>query len=1389
MPDIDEQIATYRSLSNFEQTLLQLLSIIYEPAHATLVVSCLRKLEITGPRGNRPTTAGINHYLTKFQDVGLVAKNRQCHQAIVEVLSREAVASGQFSDFAKIVQQEAPVSYFYGKWTTRCWRAMRQMRIGIYRQDFGLIEDALSFLDSQCKDLLTPLPPPVQVTTAPFDRAWFRTLPPSFQFFLLTHIFRHSWSQLDRFQPVIDYLMDDHERAELDEDERLPFLRLLFNYLIIAGELCQARKLLASHADAFSATGSAGTLAYLEGDYPGSVALFRRDIEQLRHINNTKHCAFFGLQGLFHVLSLIKNSDPSDFESSQQQISIALTLFEGSEEATAYQFLAEVIHHQGDYNRSGTALAIPEGVPPTALTLLFASLGQYWLDASLLPETESELKTFYQRAVENGYHFYRAAFAEILARISPQPTPYLKALEETSQQQGIKTFLNTFELEAPWKRSLQALINISADARQDSPGQDTRLIWLIGYKNQHLQINPREQKRTADGTWSKGRAIALARLHGPAKLPYLSLQDRKICLAIKKKHVRDSLPQFSLQNEKLLPALVGHPLLFLLSSPKTPVEFISGEPELLVEEHSEKLHVRFSLPINDESVTLIQETPTRFKVIKIDDSHRRIAHITGRDGLTVPIEASEQVLTAIGNISSFMTVHSAIAGDQKTGASQDIATVKADSTIYMHMLPYGSGFRLAMFVKPFKAGSHYLKPGQGVENIMAEVNGQRLQTRRNLAEEEQKARDIEELCPVLDLAIDMEHENDREWHLQEPDDCLQALLELQEINDRVIIEWPEGEKLAVTHKPSIKNLNLKIRTNRQNWFGLSGELVLDQQRVIGLKELLAQVENSTSRFIQIDDGQFIALTQEFRKKLEEINTYSQNPQGAEQQEMLIHPLAAVPLEELTTKAATTADQGWQNLLEKIKESQSITPKLPSTLRAELRDYQGEGFNWLARLAHWGVGGCLADDMGLGKTLQSLAIILSRAHQGPSLVVAPTSVSTNWLTEVSRFTPTLNVKQLQGKDRPATIASLTKFDLLITTYTLLQQEVEALAKIQWQTIILDEAQAIKNAATKRSQAAMSLDGAFRIITTGTPIENHLGELWNLFNFINPGLLGSHHQFNEKFAIPIERYNNRDARLKLKKLIRPFILRRIKSQVLEELPPRTEVTLDVTMSPEEMHFYEALRQNALEALERTPDSQGRHLQILTEIMKLRQACCNPRLIAQETRIASSKLEIFASIIAELITSNHKALVFSQFIGHLNIIREYLDGQHLSYQYLDGSTSSKQRKERVERFQSGQGDLFLISLKAGGLGLNLTAADYVIHMDPWWNPAIEDQASDRAHRIGQTRPVTIYRLVCKNTIEEKIVKLHQEKRALADSLLEGTDISGRLSSEQLIELIRDH
>ena len=340
-------------------------------------------------------------------------------------------------------------------------------------------------------------------------------------------------------------------------------------------------------------------------------------------------------------------------------------------------------------------------------------------------------------------------------------------------------------------------------------------------------------------------------------------------------------------------------------------------------------------------------------------------------------------------------------------------------------------------------------------------------------------------------------------------------------------------------------------------------------------------------------------------------------------------------------------------------------------------------------------------------------------------------------------------------------------------------------------MLDEAQAIKNALTRRSQAVMALQGDFRMVATGTPLENHLGELWNLFRFINPGLLGTPDQFQLRFAGPIEKAQDKraeaGARARLRRLTQPFILRRTKSQVLTELPPRTEIVLPVELTTRKWRSTNrcaAKRWTSWPSLE-APQNQ-KSIAILAEMMRLRRAVCNPELVAPGIGIASSKLAAFAHLVDELLENRHKVLVFSQFVDHLSLIRKHLDARGIRYQYLDGSTPMQERKKRVDAFQAGEGDLFLISLKAGGVGLNLTAADYVIHMDPWWNPAVEDQASDRAHRMGQLRPVTIYRLVARHTIEEGIVDLHRHKRDLADSLLEGGDVSARMSATDMLAML---
>ena len=336
-------------------------------------------------------------------------------------------------------------------------------------------------------------------------------------------------------------------------------------------------------------------------------------------------------------------------------------------------------------------------------------------------------------------------------------------------------------------------------------------------------------------------------------------------------------------------------------------------------------------------------------------------------------------------------------------------------------------------------------------------------------------------------------------------------------------------------------------------------------------------------------------------------------------------------------------------------------------------------------------------------------------------------------------------------------------------------------------MLDEAQFVKNAATKTAQAVRQIDADWKLALTGTPMENHLGELWSLFRNISPGLFGSWERFRSRFAEPIEKQKDVRRRHGLSRVVRPFLLRRTKAEVLSELPPRTEIQLVAEMSPEEKKLYDDARLQAVAQLSGVNDDKDQRFHVLAALTQLRQLACHPRLVHPDWKKSSAKMDLLLEQIEELREGRHRALVFSQFTKHLNLIREVLDERGISYQYIDGKTSPAQREKRVDAFQSGEGELFLISLKAGGTGLNLTAADYVVHIDPWWNPSVEDQATDRAHRIGQTRPVTVYRLVTQDTIEEQILALHAQKRDLVSGVLEGTDRAGRLSTDELVALIR--
>jgi SNF2 family DNA or RNA helicase len=449
------------------------------------------------------------------------------------------------------------------------------------------------------------------------------------------------------------------------------------------------------------------------------------------------------------------------------------------------------------------------------------------------------------------------------------------------------------------------------------------------------------------------------------------------------------------------------------------------------------------------------------------------------------------------------------------------------------------------------------------------------------------------------------------------------------------------------------------------------------------------------------------------------------------------------------------------------------------LEKVLRPYQRQGIDWLVFLRRAGLGALLADDMGLGKTLQALCAI-----EGRTLVVAPTSVLHGWMREIDRFRPELSYSLYHGPGRQLD----PEVDLTITSYALLRQDVEQLSAPTWDCVVLDEAQMIKNPESQIARAALRLEAKARFALTGTPVENRLDELWSQLHFLNRGLLGGRTQFRDRYSRPIEE-GDRDVAARLRQRIRPFLLRRLKKEVAPDLPPLSEIVLDCELSTEERAVYDSVRAATVREVVERLRAGGNVMAALEALLRLRQAACHSRLVpGQEASTASStKLETLYARLEEAVADGHKALVFSQWTSLLDHVEPGLRERGISWLRLDGST--RNRGEVVDRFQSESGEpVMLLSLRAGGTGLNLTAADHVFLLDPWWNPAVEAQAADRVHRIGQERPVVVHRLIARNTVEEGILALHERKRALADAALEDADGSSRLSRDDLVELLEN-
>lgn len=1132
--------------------------------------------------------------------------------------------------------------------------------------------------------------------------------------------------------------------------------------LIQAGQFCPPP---AIHRYAFM---HAFRLGKLDAAMQASVLI----AQQIKQETGKRKIYFEGLHGLLHTSCLLASDQAEHRKQLKEHVDHALK----GNDAFSYFLLESLSNHLA----KGVPLQSKRYALHRAFSVdtLFEALALFWEGEAPRPDAHQRYREAFEFYTQRHYTWLAAELDCVLVKHYGD-APRMPGWHAEHQRTPL---LQILQREESWQRALSALAQLplgKSEARSTDQA-DQRLVWLLGLTRDQAMLEPREQKRNAKGVWSKGRPVALKRLASELDdFPYLSEQDRQISRCIRKTFEGYyGHADYSLDVDKALPLLVNHPQVMWADAPDVRIDVIAGEVSLLLKEQQDQIRLQLEPEIKShQAFVLCKETPTRVVLYRSSPEIKQIAGILGA-GLSVPVQAKAQLVDVIAAIAPHLAIHSDL-----PELAQHLHSVDADACIYAHLLPLKEGLRLQLLVRPLPEGS-WLMPGKGAAHVLGERDGKPVQASRDLAQEKQRVESLLNRCSAFAEAEQSSHE----WQWQEPEQCLELLTQLKHFCDlenhdspQLELVWPEGERFRLQGQRSLQDMRLTIKKQGE-WFVAGGEITLDDGRVLALRELLQLSAQSKGRFLKLGENDFLALSEAFRKRLEEIRRFAE-PTG--KSGLRINPLAATALAELGDEVGELqADSAWRQHIEKLNSLADFSPQVPSTLQAQLRDYQTEGYQWLARLAQWGVGACLADDMGLGKTVQTLALLLDRAPTGPALVIAPISVAMNWLAEAQRFAPTLRVRSYQ---QTRSLQDLGAFDLVVASYGMLQQDSALFAAQHWHTVVLDEAQVIKNAATKRSQAAMALQADFKMIASGTPVENHLGELWNLFRFINPGLLGSKESFAEKFALPIER-GDKVARAHLKKLIQAFILRRTKTQVLSELPSRTEINLQVELSDEERHLYEALRQEAIDKISNLDPTAGKSMQVLAEITKLRRFCCHPALVMKQSSIAGSKLNVLQNTVLELLDNRHKALVFSQFVDHLAIVRAWLDEQKIAYQYLDGSTPANERKKRVDAFQAGQGDIFLISLKAGGTGLNLTAADYVIHLDPWWNPAVEDQASDRAHRMGQQRPVTIYRLVTQDTIEEKILALHAEKRELADSLLDGGDSAGRMDTEALLRLLKE-
>lgn len=1233
---------------------------------------------------------------------------------------------------------------------------------------------------------------------------WVSSLPKELLSISIRMVVPYMLYNLLEIKPLLDAVMPLFN--SLGTIAKLP----LVDALIMTGRFEEASDCLSGlvNADADALKTRYCWLDFIHGNNSTAVANYVDALENLRRPNYGCDYYFTTITGIFFILALIRENTQSTLGMAYSNARIGM----GNElHSKAYEILQTYL---GGCLRGGEVSASLLDGARGGMECLIASLVAFWMYEEQIGEARIErIRDLLESARKGGYAWIACECEELLGRLDANWIP-----DESRKKYGVSVvpLVDCVRVLPAWTLELNDVVS-SLDAYFNQRVMRTE--WRVSFSPMSpttVVLELFEQHKTKTDKWSKGQKIRLESLardlrQGLGWPAYFTAQDIRAASLLMGMHglLEDNPPasvvadthssmngtrqeSYSLSKDQ---CMSHNDVLFWLKDyqqlywaddgDRSPIRIVMDEPYVQMQrDASGKVKLNIYPKVAPHShLSAVRYEDGSLHVFCFSQIHRVLAEKLVK-GVSVPEQAVARLNDTCFRLAQLMRIKS----DYDLSSLAVQSTRMMDPHAVFRLERQTSGLSVELLVRPFGEGEPLCKPGEGPHAIVDCKEGFLVRKLRDMAGEDALVSSLLSVCLALNAGT---MTGVYRWTIENGDGVYHFLTQLGELGgESCSVQWKQERKLSMSRKIGFGDVSMRTQ-HVNNWLEVDGDIALDEDMSISFQRLLDLSKTQKGNFITLNDGQIISLADELREALDHLNTIGQyNRQGQLQFTPLSLPVLQVVLDKFQQLEITDE---WREQIRRIDEAKEMDVPLPTGLAkgTKLRGYQQEGYRWLVRLDHWGAGACLADDMGLGKTIQAIAFMVSVAQDGPALVVAPTSVCPNWVDEIARFAPSLKTVVFGQGNREEMLKAMKPGMVMVSSYGLLQSQISCFEHVEWRVVILDEAQAIKNYQAKRSQAALQLKSKFRIATTGTPIENNLVELWTLFQFITPGLFGTRQSFQDRFTGPMERAGEKESAMqRLGAMIRPFLLRRKKDEVLKELPPKTEVQLHVDLSLDERAFYEAVRQNLLRELEAKPleNLPQDRIRILAAITKLRQAACNPLLIEPGTGIQSAKLEEFKRLVQDLVAGGHKTLVFSQFVKHLGIIRPCLESMGITYDYLDGSTPTREREDAVKNFQEGNSDLFLISLRAGGLGLNLTRADYVIILDPWWNPAVEDQAADRAHRLGQSRPVTIYRIIARNTIEDKIIELHKQKQDLAEQLLDGSDTAGAISAEELLKLLQD-